>query len=247
MVWCVRGSGRLTVNGERFELTPGALLLLPWRHSVQYEPDPRDPFLVGAVHLVPVHDGGPIIRRAGHNVDPLTFAPGRLTDTDLEWLPRAGELHFGVERAVTLGGYAIAVFENGAPDARLRSLAELLFYEVELMCTTGVGVPPQLRRLQDQIRERLRDPLTLENVCELADASKATVERLFVKNLGVSVQAWIRSERMRQAVTLFSSTGARVNEVAAEVGFTDPLYFSRVFRKTYGRSPKEFRQGLTRP
>ena len=74
-----------------------------------------------------------------------------------------------------------------------------------------------------------------------------TAERLFARYTGLSVLAWARSQRMERAATLLRTTSLRASEVARMVGFADPLYFSRVFRATYGVPPSTYATGQLRP
>ena len=49
------------------------------------------------------------------------------------------------------------------------------------------------------------------------------------------------SQRMSRARQLLDSTTLGIAEVAREVGYDDPLYFSRQFRRTHGMSPRDYR------
>jgi transcriptional regulator GlxA family with amidase domain len=49
-------------------------------------------------------------------------------------------------------------------------------------------------------------------------------------------------ERVRNAQVLLETTDGTVAEIAAIVGYEDPLYFSRVFRKARGLSPMKYRR-----
>jgi AraC-like DNA-binding protein len=47
--------------------------------------------------------------------------------------------------------------------------------------------------------------------------------------------------RLKRAADLLEETDESIQEIAYSCGFREPNYFSRVFRKKYGRSPREFR------
>jgi AraC-like DNA-binding protein len=47
--------------------------------------------------------------------------------------------------------------------------------------------------------------------------------------------------KMQRACQLLQFTGLRIKEIAAEFGFEDPYYFSRLFTKTMGVSPTDYR------
>ena len=59
---------------------------------------------------------------------------------------------------------------------------------------------------------------------------------------GKSTALFIRSVRLRKAKQLLENTGHSVSEIAYQVGFNDPAWFSRVFKEEYGMSPSESRK-----
>ena len=62
---------------------------------------------------------------------------------------------------------------------------------------------------------------------------------------GRSASALIRDRQMLEARRLLAYTQIRVAEIAYELGYSDPAYFSRVFAAHTGLSPRAFRQGFT--
>ena len=65
--------------------------------------------------------------------------------------------------------------------------------------------------------------------------------------VGCTPGALLLRFRLERARTLLLHSEGSVGEIASEVGFSDPLYFSRAFRKRYGASPTEYRRSHTRP
>jgi AraC family transcriptional regulator, arabinose operon regulatory protein len=60
--------------------------------------------------------------------------------------------------------------------------------------------------------------------------------------MGTSPMQYLRTVRVEAAKRLLVTIETPVGEVAAQVGFEDPLYFSRVFRKVTGKSPTAYRE-----
>lgn len=65
--------------------------------------------------------------------------------------------------------------------------------------------------------------------------------QLFKKETGLSLNDYINKVRINKAKKLLKETGAMVYEIADQVGFSDSQYFSTVFKKIVGVSPKEYR------
>jgi AraC-like DNA-binding protein len=61
------------------------------------------------------------------------------------------------------------------------------------------------------------------------------------RRTGRTVQEWIIERRMAEARKLLADTDLPVSEVARRVGISDQGYFSRLFRRTHGSSPRNWR------
>lgn len=66
--------------------------------------------------------------------------------------------------------------------------------------------------------------------------------KLFKKRTGVSIVECINRYRIEQAVSLLIGTNQSIAKIAEAVGFDDPNYFSRVFKKQFNRSPMQYRK-----
>ena len=64
---------------------------------------------------------------------------------------------------------------------------------------------------------------------------------VFHKKVGASPQEYIRQYRLNKSCILLSETGLPIQEVAARVGYENQMSFARMFKKTYGVTPTEFR------
>jgi AraC-like DNA-binding protein len=72
--------------------------------------------------------------------------------------------------------------------------------------------------------------------------SVSSFRRIFRQAVGTSPHAYLVGCRMRQAADLLRRDGRPVQAVAAELGFADPLRFSKVFRRCVGLSPRTYRR-----
>ncbi|MFC3986083.1 helix-turn-helix domain-containing protein [Streptosporangium jomthongense] len=106
------------------------------------------------------------------------------------------------------------------------------------------GLMPRIRAYIDA---NLGDPgLSPESVASAHHISTSYLYKLFARQ-GVSVARWIRQRRLERCRKDLSDPrlgGRAVGEVGAQWGFADSSYFSRVFRQTYGCSPRAYRHGL---
>ena len=64
--------------------------------------------------------------------------------------------------------------------------------------------------------------------------------KIFKKEVGINYIRWLTNYRMDIAKQLLMERKSTIKEVCYQVGYTDPNYFSRIFKKTVGISPKEY-------
>ncbi|MNZ77808.1 HTH-type transcriptional activator Btr [compost metagenome] len=63
---------------------------------------------------------------------------------------------------------------------------------------------------------------------------------MFKKEIGITVSDYVTQYRMQQAKELISRSGTKLSDIAEKVGYNDPGYFSKSFKKFYGYSPSEY-------
>ncbi len=100
---------------------------------------------------------------------------------------------------------------------------------------------PLMAKVFEVIEQRLGEPLTLRDValdCGLTPGHLTTVVR---RRTGRTVQEWIIERRMAEARSLLVGTDLTMQQIAARVGMTDSAYFTRVFRRAHGDSPRSWR------
>jgi len=92
-----------------------------------------------------------------------------------------------------------------------------------------------------------RPELTLADLSRAAHLSEAHFGRLFRSEIGIPPMKYLTRYRMERARELLRRTRLHIAEIAAAVGFTDPGHFSRVFHRSTGRTPREFRANENQP
>lgn len=247
LVWGVSGTGSIRMGEPSIDITPGSFVFLPWRHSIEYHADPHDPFMVGAVHLIPWHDPAvPIELYVAHGrTDHLAGVHYR---RDADWPDLRGLRRGGTrlgDRLLVVASLAVTHVQDGEPDGQsLRALAVLLLNELRMALARpsarGEDGPPRLMRMQEYVVSHLHAPLAVAQVAAAGGVSASTAERLFRQYEGQSVGRWLIAKRMSVARDLLRTTNRSVAEVARAVGMEDPAYFSRVFRRTYDVPPSSY-------
>ncbi|MBI3832137.1 MAG: helix-turn-helix transcriptional regulator [Planctomycetes bacterium] len=110
---------------------------------------------------------------------------------------------------------------------------------------TEAGHAPQIvERLKHAIFENLHNPeFDLGGAIEDLPLSADHARKLFVGNTGRTPLQYLTALRVDEAKHLLRYGGYSVKEVSRRVGYEDPYYFSRLFKKWVGQSPEAFARG----
>jgi len=124
-------------------------------------------------------------------------------------------------------------------------LSEILLRTVELRDRASSG---QLRSLLQQAVAYIDshftdDTLSLNQVAREINISANYLSAVFSQEMGNTFTEYVTSRRMDRAKELLRNTDKRSGDVAMEVGYRDPHYFSFLFKKTQGCTPRDYRGG----
>lgn len=102
-----------------------------------------------------------------------------------------------------------------------------------------------------QIRECLDDAIyshiSIEEIASKLYISKTQVSRAFYKAYGVTPYGYLLEKKIALAKRFLAGTSMSVGEISSRLSFLDAHYFSRIFKKKTGLSPKEFRIENAKP
>lgn len=99
-------------------------------------------------------------------------------------------------------------------------------------------IAPAISYLKKHIYDCKLRTETLHSVCGI---SGTYFRKIFQANYGTSPQKYILSKRLSRAKSIIDNGDFdTIAEIAAAVGYSDPLYFSRAFKKAYGVSPSQY-------
>ena len=98
-----------------------------------------------------------------------------------------------------------------------------------------------LDKIVTYIEENLADPdLDNKKISELTNLSRTVLYAKFKSLTGQGVHDFIKSIRLKKGLKLLQEGRLNINQIAYEVGFNTPSYFSKSFTKQYGVSPSEY-------
>jgi two-component system, response regulator YesN len=127
----------------------------------------------------------------------------------------------------------------------LDGVGSLLKEEMELSAQQSGQDREQILRVIDRaktwIKERYHQELSMEQVADYVNLNPFYFSKLFKKHVGETFIDYLTRLRINKAKDLIGREELSLKEVCYEVGYHDPNYFSRVFKKVTGISPSEYR------
>lgn len=107
--------------------------------------------------------------------------------------------------------------------------------------------PWQLRRIQERIQDsRERGYPSIEELARICSISQSHLMRSFKKSTGWPIHKYVAEERLQMAKSMLGGSQLNLKEIASQLGFRSPAYFSTAFRRMTGKSPTDFRRETTR-
>lgn len=122
----------------------------------------------------------------------------------------------------------------------------MLLYALSFFGNHGSSIPTTEKdnlfsAVLDYIDKHYSDPdISLGRVSGIFAYSQKYFSHIFKDNIGKGFCEYINDKRMNYALSLIESGISEVSKISEMCGFSDPLYFSKVFKKFTGLSPKEY-------
>ena len=98
-----------------------------------------------------------------------------------------------------------------------------------------------VREVLRYIDENLQKNISLESMSKHMKVSPSTLGRILRASLGKSFVEVLTEKRIHKAISLIQSGEYSMKEICFMVGYTDPNYFSRVFKRVTGENPSAYK------
>ena len=107
----------------------------------------------------------------------------------------------------------------------------------ELFCSDGIRL---VRDAKNYIRTHMSDPIGLTEIADALKVSSSYLSATFSQSESIGLINYINKEKVKRAQYLMASEHLKVYEVSYMLGFENAGYFSKVFKKYAGCTPKQF-------
>lgn len=225
LIYCVRGRAALTVESREHTVHGGQVVMLRQGLTHRYRADDEDPWTIYWVHFSGSR-AADYLRRSDGNPFEVVVNVGILTKVMTD---------FGALLDARHSTYPHAAFVHAANNLK------------QLVCYLAMPRPEAAEadivdRANALMLERLSFGITLDELAEAVHLSRHHFARRYRALTGTAPLARFNQIRMDRACQMLDGTSHSISTVADKLGFEDPYYFSRLFRRVVGLSPSQYRR-----
>lgn len=231
-IYCMEGTGWFRIEEQEYMVTANQYFMLPAGVAHAYGADENDPWTIYWIHF----KGKLASHFAGQSVRPTEIKPGvhsRISNRiDLfEEILRTLGMGYSHENLL----YSCSIFYH-----YLGTLRYLQQYR-----DAARNEPDQNDTITASIhfmKENIEKKLSLQEIATHTGYSSSHFSVLFSKRTGYAPLAYFNQLKIQQACQLLDFTDMKVNQVCFKIGIEDTYYFSRLFSKIMGMSPRDYKK-----
>ncbi len=237
---CIRsgkGTIRTAPSAEEETVEPGAIIFIPLGTEYCLTPAAADRFVYISVHFRLEISGNVSVAALSGMRGPAGPA-SRSEVADISYCAAREWANLGIGRDEALEGLVFYGFLCLLRDPKLRRNPGLLSEKPK-----DVTIVQRLLPLFSWVEERLADgEISVSDMARVLHVSEVHLRSLFRAALRKSPGEFLRQARITRACDLLSHTERTVSQIAFDVGFSDPAFFHRQFRKLTGMTPTAYRR-----
>lgn len=104
------------------------------------------------------------------------------------------------------------------------------------------SLDPRIVKVMNLLSINLNKNFNNKELADFICLSPSRLGHLFLDEIGITISQWRIEQRITRAKQLLVTSNHNINQISFMVGYDDPLYFSRIFKKKAGVSPKQYRE-----
>lgn len=234
LIYCSQGEGWFVLNGERHIVTRNQFFILPPETPHSYGSSEHAPWYIywvhfkgekaktiykqlQGIHSIDIGEDSRIADRLSFFDELLNIMESETSDETVNY----ANLSFNhlISSFLYVSTYRKA--------KHIREKAEKTFF---------------ISLATHYMNEHIEQKLTLKDLADHFNYSESYFYRLFYKETQYAPITYFLHLKMKRACQLLKNTQLKINQISFKLGFEDSYYFSRLFKKTIGMSPKKFRE-----
>ena len=229
LIYCTEGRGWFSLEGKKVNVYANQYFIIPKGVTHSYGADNKDPWSIYWMHFSGV--------QASH-FDDISGKMRLISPSNISRIDYRIELFEEILQNLEMGyskenlQYAnICLYHFLASFKYIRQFRQIRTKREKDLVDDAIY----------HMREFISKKLTLDSIAAHAGLSASQFSLLFRRKTGRSVMDYLIHLRVQRACQYLDNTELKVKEIAAMVGYDDPYYFSRIFKKVMGNSPAQYR------
>lgn len=227
-IYCTEGGGKLNIAGEEIEVSPNHFYIIPKNTPHEYRADEHNPWSIYWLHF-----GGDMAQSLFERYysDPekfeiVPYENYRIDQFDqIFQILKSDYVMHRLEYANILG---------------LNFISSFIFLEIDRSIDKQ-GNDNLVGTITDFLINNLDKTLQAQDIAKEFNYSSSYIFNLFKKRTGYSLIHFFNLKKTQKACEYLNYTDLSIKEISYRLGFEDPLYFSRLFKRYMGVSPRAYK------
>jgi AraC-like DNA-binding protein len=228
LIYCIDGKGYITLRDKTYALSQNTYMVIPAGTPHIYWADKGSPWSIYWMHIT------------GSKCEFIKFYFGRVIEIDDR--PNAR-----INDRINTFNEILRSYESGFSkqhieyaNLTLHHLLASFFYIEAYRAIIGVEKTDPVENAISYMQKNIYSILRLKDISDHVDLSESHFIKIFRNRTGSSPIDYFTHLKIQEAVRLLRFTSLRIREVSFKLGYEDPCYFSRLFTKHLGKSPRSF-------
>ena len=139
--------------------------------------------------------------------------------------------------------------EDGFWPCRSRSILMEILFDIRFLCVEDGKLVIEEKTDKDIVgeiiqfmSEHISDKIMLEDILKEYSTNRNQLNAMFIKETSMTCLSYLEKMRINLAQIMLADTELQVSEIADRVGYLDPNYFVKVFKKHTGVTPSNYRR-----
>lgn len=226
LLYCTKGTGEIKVQGKTIILKPNTFFILPKNVPHHYLSSQDDPWSIYWVHFM------------GDSAD---FLFKRYADTvnDATLIPYDEQRIKSFDEIIQLLEDSFDERELEIINIKLLAFISSFIYQKEI--NPSIKENDVVSKSINFMKQNLKARLSVEDFADQQHLSLSHYSRLFRAKTGSSPNHYFNQLKIQKSCQYLYFSDLNIKEICSEVGFDDPYYFSRLFKKLMGMSPAKYK------
>ena len=229
-IYCTKGKGEISIENKRTQITPNHFFIIPKNTKHEYKADDTDPWSIYWFHFNGAF--GKEIYKRYSKTDSTNYNDIPFSKSIIDQFNKIFDL-FNNNYLLNHIEYANLL--------SLNFISSFVYHDFQSIAKTN-----QSDNLVDSVKNYLLNNLeknfTLDELASKFNYSKSHLHTKFKIKTGYPVLVFFKLKKVQKACEYLSYTDLSIKEISYKIGFDDPLYFSRIFKRFMGNSPRNYKK-----